>query len=154
VFFDILGAITYIETFARGLSIRELPRLRRLYGRGRWRKRKGFANARLPNGIISKSRDSLVRSLWDREKGIEDQAFPGQAMPAQKKGFAVCLRNGGFAASLEVRKLYPFINDPDAEADNLIRVVDESGEDYLYPARLFRKLALPSDIQRALRTAS
>ena len=75
-------------------------------------------------------------------------------MASKKKGFAVCLRNGGFAASLEVRKLYPFINDPEAEANNLIRVVDESGEDYLYPARLFRKLALPSDIQRALRIAS
>ena len=66
----------------------------------------------------------------------------------------MCLRNTGFVASLEVRKLYPFINDPDAEKNKLIRVVDESGEDYLYPARLFRKLALPSDIQRALRTAS
>jgi hypothetical protein len=75
-------------------------------------------------------------------------------MPAKNKGFAVCLRNGGFGASLEVRKLYPFINDPDAEANNLIRVVDESGEDYLYPARLFRKLALPGDVQRALRIAS
>ena len=75
-------------------------------------------------------------------------------MPVKKKGFAVCLRNTGFVASLEVRKLYPFINDPDAEKNKLIRVVDESGEDYLYPARLFRKLALPSDIQRALRVAS
>jgi hypothetical protein len=75
-------------------------------------------------------------------------------MPAKQKGFAVCLRNRGFVASLEVRKLYPFIDDPDAEANNLIRVVDESGEDYLYPARLFRKLALPNDVQRALRMAS
>lgn len=75
-------------------------------------------------------------------------------MPAPKKGFAVCLRNGGFEASLEVRKLYPFISDPDAEANDLIRVVDESGEDYLYPTKLFRKLALPGDIQRALRMAS
>jgi len=46
--------------------------------------------------------------------------------------------------------LYPFINDPNAGASKLIRVVDESGEDYLYPVRFFRKLALPSDIQRAL----
>jgi hypothetical protein len=75
-------------------------------------------------------------------------------MAARTKGYAVCLRNGGFAASLEARKLYRFINDPDAEANNLIRVVDESGEDYLYPARLFRKLALPSDVERALRMAS
>ena len=75
-------------------------------------------------------------------------------MPAKNKGFAVCLRNRGFAASLEVRKLYRFIDDPDAEANNLIRVVDESGEDYLYPSRLFLKLALPGDVQRALRMAS
>ena len=66
----------------------------------------------------------------------------------------MCLRNAGLVASLEVRKLYRFINDPEAEANNLIRVVDESGEDYLYPARLFRKLALPSDVERALRMAS
>ena len=74
-------------------------------------------------------------------------------MRAKTRGFAGCLRNGGFVASLEVRKLYPFINDRDAEANNLIRVIDESGEDYVYPARLFRKLALPSDVQRALRMA-
>jgi hypothetical protein len=59
-------------------------------------------------------------------------------MPAKKNGFAVRLRNYGFTASLEVRKLYPLINDSDAEANKLIRIVDESGEDDLYPARLFR----------------
>jgi hypothetical protein len=75
-------------------------------------------------------------------------------MAARKKGYAVCLRNGGFAASLEVRKLYRVISDPDAEADGLIRVIDESGDDYLYPSRLFRKLALPTDVERALRLAS
>jgi hypothetical protein len=75
-------------------------------------------------------------------------------MAAKTEGFAVCMRNCGFVASLEVRKLYPFLNDPEAEANNLIRVVDESGQDYLYPSRLFRKLTLPSDVQRALRMAS
>jgi hypothetical protein len=74
-------------------------------------------------------------------------------MAAKKKGFAVCLQNGGFVASLEVRKLYPFIDDPDAEANRLIRVIDESGEDYLYPSQLFRKLSLPVDVERALRIA-
>jgi hypothetical protein len=75
-------------------------------------------------------------------------------MRTKTVGFVVCVRNKGFAASLETRKLYPFLSDPDAEAHNLIRVIDESGEDYLYPARLFRRLSLPSDIQRALRLAS
>jgi hypothetical protein len=75
-------------------------------------------------------------------------------MAVRTNGFAVCLRNGGFAASLEPRKLYPFIHDSEAEENGLIRVIDESGEDYLYPARLFRKLALPGDVRRALRLAS
>ena len=75
-------------------------------------------------------------------------------MPAKTKGFAVCLKNSGYAASLEVRKLYPFLDDQDAEANALIRVIDESGADYLYPAKLFRKLSLPGDIERALRVAS
>ena len=75
-------------------------------------------------------------------------------MPQRTNGFVVCLRNRGFAASLEVRKPYPFINHPDAEATNLFGVVDESGEDYLYPSKLFRKFALPADLQRALRIAS
>jgi hypothetical protein len=67
---------------------------------------------------------------------------------------SICLHNGGYAASLEVRKLYPFIKDSDAEANNLIRAVDESGDDYLYLSQLFRKLELPSDLRRALRMAS
>jgi len=70
------------------------------------------------------------------------------------RGFAVCIRNAGFAASLEIRKLYPVVDDPDAEINGLIRVIDESGEDYVYPARLFQRLTLPNEIQRALRLAS
>ncbi len=68
--------------------------------------------------------------------------------------FGVCIRNTGYCASLEVRKLYSILNDPDAEANDLIRVVDESGEDYLYPAQLFQRLALPDEVQQALRLAS
>ena len=56
------------------------------------------------------------------------------------QGFAVCLRNAGFGASLEVRKLYAVVDDPDAELNDLIPVIDESGEDYVYPADLFQKL--------------
>jgi hypothetical protein len=151
VFFDILGVIIEIETFATGASIRELPRLRKLYGKGRWRKRKGLAEVRLLNGRIRKG-----EVHWYEASGIGKKEFavPRLTMTAKQKGYAVCLRNRGFVASLEVRKLYPFIDDPDAEANDLIRVVDESGEDYLYPARLFRKLALPDDVQRALRIAS
>jgi hypothetical protein len=68
--------------------------------------------------------------------------------------YAVCIRNAGFEASLEVRKLYAVLRDSDAEANGLIRVIDESGEDYVYPASLFQRLTLPAEIERALRLAS
>ena len=51
--FEIIGEITDIETFAVGNSIRELPRLRRVYGSGRWRKRKGIARIRLDDGTVA-----------------------------------------------------------------------------------------------------
>ena len=52
MWFDILGEISEIETIAAGSGIREIARLRRIYGRGRWRKRKGFAQVRLANGSV------------------------------------------------------------------------------------------------------
>ena len=78
-------------------------------------------------------------------------------MPSRRpkiQGFAVCLRNAGYSASLEIRKLYAVVDDADADANDLIRVIDESGEDYVYPAGLFQKLTLPAQLQRALRAAS
>ena len=53
--FEIVGEITDIETFAVGSSIRELPRLKRVYGAGRWRKRKGVAQVLFPDGTIHKA---------------------------------------------------------------------------------------------------
>lgn len=50
--FEILGDIKRSETFARGSGIRELPRLRKVYGQGNWRKRKGFAKVRLTDGSL------------------------------------------------------------------------------------------------------
>jgi len=55
MFFEVCGEIAGVETFAVGNSIRGLPRLRRLYGLGRWRKRKGYAEVKLPNGTIRKA---------------------------------------------------------------------------------------------------
>jgi hypothetical protein len=52
MYFEILGEITHVETFATGSSIREIARLRKLYGRGRWRKRKGIARIRLEDGTV------------------------------------------------------------------------------------------------------
>ena len=53
--FEIVGEITHVETFATGSGIREIARLRKLYGRGRWRKRKGFAQVRLEDGTVCRA---------------------------------------------------------------------------------------------------
>jgi len=70
VYFEILGPIGEIETFARGQSIRELPRLRKLYGKGHWRKRKGIATVQTPNGTI---RSAEVH--WYEASGIGKKEF-------------------------------------------------------------------------------
>ena len=64
--------------------------------------------------------------------------------------FAVCISNKGYRASLEVGKLYEVIAEPEAEADAMIRVIDEDGEDYLFESNLFYPLAIPSDLAVAL----
>lgn len=53
--------------------------------------------------------------------------------------FAVCTNNKGFEASLEVGKLYEVVADIDAESDEMIRVIDEDGEDYLFEAKNFTR---------------
>jgi len=63
--------------------------------------------------------------------------------------FAVCVRNEGFGASLEVRKIYQVLADPEAAAHHLVRVIDESGEDYLYPEDFFRSIELSQDLQKS-----
>ena len=64
--------------------------------------------------------------------------------------FAVCLENKGFEASLEVGKLYEVVTDTEAENDDMIRVIDEDGEDYLFEAKIFYSLVLPTDLAVAL----
>ncbi len=71
----------------------------------------------------------------------------------EKRGFVVCVRNDEYVASLELRKIYELLPDPDAEAHGQVRVVDESGEDYLYPAEYFVRLDLPSETEKAVITA-
>ena len=65
--------------------------------------------------------------------------------------FVLCVRNRGYAASLDVRKIYRRLVDAKASRLGLMRVVDESGEDYLYPDDFFVPLRLPPAALRALR---
>jgi hypothetical protein len=64
--------------------------------------------------------------------------------------FAVCVRNTRNEVSLELRKLYAVIPDPDAEMTGMIRVIDESGEDYLFPADYFVLVPLPLAVEEAV----
>ncbi len=73
---------------------------------------------------------------------------------AKKKRFVVCVRNTGFPASLELRKIYQALPDAAAAAHNLVRVIDESGEDYLYLQKFFLALDLPQGVETALRRAT
>jgi hypothetical protein len=66
----------------------------------------------------------------------------------------VCIRNTGYEASLERRKIYSVLPDPDAKKHKMLRVVDESGEDYLYPENYFLSVALPPAIRQAVLAAA
>jgi hypothetical protein len=70
------------------------------------------------------------------------------------KQLVVCVKNEGYSASLEKRKLYVALRDQAAEKHGLIRIVDESGDDYLYPKMFFRPIALPQAIKRAILAAA
>lgn len=67
--------------------------------------------------------------------------------------YVVCINNDGYEVSLEPRKLYDVISDPEAQKHNQLRIVDESGDDYLYPAQLFAMIKLPNAVSKALRQA-
>lgn len=70
MYFEILGEITHVETFAAGSAIREVARLRKFYGKGRWRKRKGIARVRLTDGSIH-----LAEIHWYEATGIGKREF-------------------------------------------------------------------------------
>jgi len=67
--------------------------------------------------------------------------------------YVVCIKNEGYSASLEPRKIYRAVPDGGAAIHRLIRVVDESGEDYLYPADYFAPITLPETLVEALALA-
>jgi len=66
----------------------------------------------------------------------------------------LCVNNESFPASLELRKVYRAIADPQAEAHRMVRIIDESGEDYLYPGSFFVPIELPLAARKALAKAS
>ena len=68
--------------------------------------------------------------------------------------FAICIKNEDYEASLELRKLYEVLPDPKSEQLGMVRVVDESGEDYLYPQAFFVRVSLPDAVEEQVLLAA
>jgi hypothetical protein len=92
-----------------------------------------------------------------RQERAQNKAFhlkvESMAKSVSKK-LVVCINNDGYAASLERRKIYVMLRDPGAEKHGLVRIIDESGDDYLYPNIFFRPIALPQSIKKAVLAAA
>jgi hypothetical protein len=71
-------------------------------------------------------------------------------MKSSLKQFVVCLKNKGYEVSLERRKIYQVVPDTQAAKHRQVRVIDESGEDYLYPQDLFAPIELTQPVRRAV----
>jgi hypothetical protein len=150
MYFEILGGISQVETIATGRGIRRLNVLRKRYGGRNWRKQKGIASVRLADGG-SAGGDSLVRRTRSGTQGLEVEALPGRVIMATKgpSRFVLCIRAEDLD-DLEPRKIYEVIPDTPAKRDGFLRVIDDSGEDYLYPADCFVSVALPVAVAKEL----
>ena len=84
------------------------------------------------------------------KKKSNSKGLSASGKRAAAQHFAVCVRNRGYRASLELRKLYPVLPDSFADEHQMIRVIDESGEDYLYPESYFVRISLPKPIEKTL----
>lgn len=98
--------------------------------------------------------DPLVRGTRDRQEGIQTKTLPGRMTMKRRKSaasqFAVCIDSRGYPASLELHKIYRVIPDEEAAADGDLRVVDESGEDYLYSSDRFVEIEPPQTVRRSI----
>ncbi len=68
--------------------------------------------------------------------------------------YVLCIDNGGYPESLEVRKVYAVVPDERADARHYVRVIDETGEDYLYPSKYFVPIKVPPEAAKILPTGN
>ncbi len=147
--FEILSELRDVETFASGSGIRELPRLRKLYGDGFWRKRKGITE--IPRFISLSCIGMKLAGLVKKSSKLNTLL---SNLVMSKHTFAICIKNVDYEVSLELRKLYEVLPDPKGEALGMMRIVDESGEDYLYPKAFFIPLSLPTVVEEQVLLAA
>src|SRR6266545_6415078 len=137
--FEIVGEIRAIEMIASGRRIRVLAMLRKKWGAGRWRKMKGIALVRLRSGRLRE-----VEIHWYEAHGMTNR---------MSRHVAVCVLNEGNEVSLQMWKIYKVLPDADASSEGLIRVIDETGEAYLFTEEYFAPIDLPSEVQRSFERA-
>ena len=94
----------------------------------------------------SSRKSSSVRSVPRANRSVV-----ANDIAADHPRFAICVRNKDYEASLELRKLYPVLEDAFGAQHGLIRVIDESGEDYLFPNEYFVAVSLPQADEKRLR---
>ena len=147
-----------VETLAVGSRIREIARLRKVYGRGRWRKRKGIAKVRLSDGSLH-----VAEIRWYEATGLGRKEFKikrlflvltMRKLNRAASRFVICVDNKGYRVSLEKRKIYVAVRDAVALKHGQIRVIDESREDYLYPKSLFLPITVPTSLRKAILKAA
>jgi hypothetical protein len=151
--FEIFGEISDIETFATG------PAFARSRDFNESMDAAARANARaLPACDYPMARSVSLSYTGTRPPGSDAKNSRSRTCfeimtRTQAKQLVVCVDNDGYAVSLEKRKIYVALRDAAAEKHNMLRIVDESGEDYLYPKAFFRSIALPQAVRRAVLAA-
>jgi hypothetical protein len=153
--FELLGEIRNIETIAVGQAS----------GRSR-----DYASSMVvvvganekasPTCAFAMDRSSLrsfigmMQGMSERRNSRSNDSSRSRVMARGTRKLVICLNNVGYEASLERHKVYVAISDPQAEKLGQLRVIDESGEDYLYDKAAFREVSLPASIRRAVLAAA
>jgi hypothetical protein len=140
--FEIISPIENIEIIAVGSGIRDVERLRKIHESGRWRKLKGRAIVRLEEGFECEAEYNGTKRMASTKGKLKSRNYLNKFMNTKTK-FVVCIENKNYPASLEFGKIYRAIEDEKAARHKMIRVIDESREDYLYAENSFVPIELP-----------
>jgi hypothetical protein len=136
--FELIGELSKVETIAVNLSIRERTDLKARFGGRRWRELKGVGLVRLPNG--------------NRKAEVKNQAILGRMSMTQAvshRSFVICVSDEG-SEDLTAGMVYQALPDQSAGDEGLLRVIDDSGEDYLYPAERFVRVVVSREEETKL----
>jgi len=101
-------------------------------------------------GCISLNFTGMKRMASARKRS---RSSGSSKKPTKRPRYVVCLENKRHRGSLETRKVYRALSDAKGERAGLVRIIDESGEDYLYPTRWFARVSVPAKAKKALERA-